>query len=97
MIDGLEMLCPWCSEWLPVVPEFWDMVRWYRCNACTAERSRLYQAMRRLDPEYRLHEVEKTRRYRNEIKRAYPDLIPAYDRERRAKKRAWLRLYRSAA
>ena len=96
-IDGLELRCPWCGEWWALDSEFWTMNYWDKCTACRRERSRLWQAMRRTDPAFREYEIEKNRRYRASIRRMYPDLLAAYDRERRAQKRVWLRNKRDAA
>jgi uncharacterized protein (DUF983 family) len=95
LIDGPTLRCAHCGEWWPITSEFWRLNAWDRCTACTRERSRLYQALRRRDPAFRVLQVQKTRRYRAFVAREFPGLLAAYDRERRAVNRAWLRAYRA--
>lgn len=95
IVDGPELRCGHCGEWWALTPEFWRQGNFTRCIACTNERSRLYQALRRRDPAFRAFEVDKTRRYRVWLRKAAPGLLEAYDRERRAERRAWLKEYRA--
>jgi hypothetical protein len=96
LLDGPQLRCAWCGEWWPLAAEFWTLRNFSRCAACLREKSRLEQALRRIDPEYRRHEVEKSRRYRGAIRRWHPDLLAAYDSERRARRRAYLAEYRAS-
>lgn len=93
--DEPELRCPHCDEWWPLTDEFWRLNAWDRCRSCKQEADRLRAAIRRLDPDYQKRSAEYQRRYRHYVKRTAPGLLEAYDRERRARKREWLREYRS--
>lgn len=90
-----ELRCPHCDEWWPIAEEYWRLNAWDRCRACKQEADRLRGALKRADSEYRANAAAYQRRYRAYVKRTAPGLLEAYDRERRAKKRKWLRSYRS--
>lgn len=90
-----ELRCPHCDEWWPLDIEFWRLNEWDRCRSCKQESDRLRKAIRRLDPDYRKSAADSQRRYRAYVKRTAPGLLEAYDRERRATKREWLRQYRA--
>lgn len=67
--DEAEKFCYGCREWLPLTLEFWSSrIEFWRCRACNAERSRLREARKLLDPAGRLANVEKSRRYREYLK-----------------------------
>lgn len=97
LIDGPELRCAHCGEWWAITPEFWANNNFSRCRACSNERAAMYQALRRRDPAFRSFEIDKTRRYREWVRKAAPGYLEAYDRERRAKHREWLRAYRAAS
>jgi hypothetical protein len=86
--------------------EFWPAALW-RCLACERERARLYQARRRLDPEFRLRQINKSRRYQAFLRGTKPELVEVEAREqridraaaqrerRRERNRKWMREYRA--
>jgi hypothetical protein len=93
-----ELRCPHCGEWWPITPEFWRLGQWHRCNACNRERARLYAAMRhRDDLGYRTKKAVASRRYRNWLKATCPEYLAAYDRERKARNRAYQQRKRDEA
>lgn len=94
LIDGPELRCAHCGEWWAITPEFWAPNQWDRCRACSRERARLYEALRRRDPAFRAAGVERNRRYRKWVREHAPGYLEAYDRERRAIARERLRAYR---
>lgn len=104
---GPEMLCPYCLEYFPLTVEYWLIqpdrvtVRADRCRSCHNERNKLYQALRRLDPAFRESEKERNRAYRNwyrpAIRKHHPELLEAYDRDRRERERVEARERHAAA
>lgn len=75
--EDAELYCHGCREWWPVTLEFWpSRTSFWRCRACERERSRLYQAQKSLDPEFRVKNVNKSRRYRAYLRNEAPELIP---------------------
>lgn len=99
-IDGPELRCGWCGDWLPITSEFWVVTtknRWGRCKACENERARLYQRLRQRDAEYRTKKAGYSRRYRAWLKQVAPEYLPAYDRERRGRERKRAQGYRDKA
>lgn len=95
---GPELRCPYCLDWWPLTAEWWIVnrdgsVRADRCRVCERERSRLYQALRRTDPAFRLDELRRSRRYRTWLRRHEPSLVGAYDAMRREEKRAYKRAW----
>lgn len=71
-----ELYCGNCRSWLPISVEFWPARdRLSRCRACEAERSRLYQARRAFDPEFRLKQYMKSLAYRAYLKGVAPELL----------------------
>lgn len=95
-LDGAEMRCQHCGEWWSIDPEFWVVGKWAECRVCLREKGRLYQALRRLDPEYAEAGRTRVRRYKNQMRRLYPDLLRAYEREVQARRRERLRERRAA-
>lgn len=74
--DEPELWCGGCNEWLPISIEFWPARdRFWHCRACEAERSRLYQAQRAFDPEHRMKNIRKSRRYRAYLMGIDPALL----------------------
>jgi hypothetical protein len=96
MTDGAELLCGHCGDWWAVGAEHWIPGNWTRCRACLRDASALYQAMRRLDPAFRVSEVGRKRRYRQAIMREHPEYLRAYDRENAARARQRQRERRAA-
>ena len=85
---GPEMECRWCDEYWPLTREFWNAARdgrvaADRCRSCEQERGLLRYALLRLDPNYMEGERQRNRRYRRTIRRLHPDLVDAYERERK--------------
>ncbi|MGV0985075.1 MAG: hypothetical protein ACOYB2_11000 [Limnohabitans sp.] len=91
LIDGPELRCPQCADWLPITAEFWRLNKWEACVACGRERARLYAKIRQRNAEYRAGAVERSRRYRAWLKRVCPEYLPAYERERKAHRRQYQR------
>jgi hypothetical protein len=87
LTDGPELRCPHCGEWWPITTEFWRLNKWHRCIACERERARLYSAIRRQDPTFRADQAVRSKRYREWLKRACPENVAAYDRERQERRR----------
>lgn len=74
--DDVELWCHGCQQWVPVSIEFWPARdRFWRCRTCEAERSRVYQARARFDPENRLKNITKSRRYRAYLRGIDPALL----------------------
>lgn len=81
-----ETYCAGCREWWPVTIEYWPTrSSFHECRACANERARLYQVKRRLDPENRLKDLNKSRRYRAYLNNVEPELLSAVETERRSK------------
>jgi hypothetical protein len=97
IVDGPELRCVHCGEWWPIDTECWQAGAWDRCRQCRNEWNRLYQAMRRRDPAFRLSELGRVKKYRQWVMRTHPEYLAAYDRERRARHREYLREYRKRA
>ena len=95
LVDGPELRCPYCGEWWPITTEFWQINKWDLCLSCSRERSKLYAAIRRRDEEYRVEARDRSRRYRQWLKRVAPQYLPAYERERRANRREYQRQRRA--
>lgn len=94
--DIPELYCHGCQEWWPVTIECWpSRTSFWRCRACEAERSRLYQARKRLDPEGYIQNINKSRRYRAYLRDEEPELLPAVDAEKREREAAAARWRRS--
>lgn len=75
--DSPELFCYGCREWWPVSIEFWpSRTSFWRCRACEKERARLYQVRKLLDPEGRIKNVNKSRRYRAYLRGEEPELLP---------------------
>lgn len=67
--DDPELYCHGCQDFYPVTLEFWhSKTDFSRCRGCENERKRLHQAKRLLDPEGRIKNIEKSRRYREYLK-----------------------------
>lgn len=99
-VDGPELRCRVCGEWWSIGPDamtYWRRGRFSECIACLRERQRVAEAMRALDPEYRRKRAERTRRYKAEFRRAYPDLATAYAREMKRRERERARQRKAAA
>jgi hypothetical protein len=80
--DEPQVYCYSCGEWWAITIEFWRCrTQFDRCRACDDERARLYQAQRAFDPDHRLRQVEKSRRYRAYLKGIAPELYEAYRRD----------------
>jgi hypothetical protein len=74
--DDVELYCYGCQQWLPVSIAFWPARdRFWRCLTCEAERSRVYQARRRFDPEGRMKNIIKSRLYRAYLQGIDPALL----------------------
>jgi hypothetical protein len=94
---GPELRCRHCDEFWPITLEHWHVqrdghLRADRCRLCNNESARLYQALRRLDPTFQTHERLRHRNYyrnwyRPAIKKHHPDLLDAYDRDKRERER----------
>ncbi len=82
--DRAELFCYGCHEFYPLTMEFWPCRSSFsRCRACDRERSRLFEARRRFNPEYRAQQIVKSRNYRAYLRREYPELLDVEKRERR--------------
>jgi len=93
--DDPELLCWGCHDWFPLTLEFWpSRVSFGLCRACTNERARLYQARKRMDPEHRRREVQKSKRYRAYLKGIDIGLVEVEDREQRLRRMAEQQRYR---
>lgn len=99
-IDGPELRCQHCGEWWSIGEDakvFWrPRESWAMCVACINERARLYQAIRRIDPEFRASEADRHRKYYAALKRTAPQCLPAYRREKMARARVRARNGRAA-
>ena len=95
LIDGPELRCPKCWDWWPIDTESWIPNRWDECRQCLRERARLYYILKAKDPEFRSVEAARGKKYRQYLRRHAPTYLPIYDRERRARKAAELRVYRA--
>jgi len=89
-----ELKCRWCEEFWPLTPEFWERNNYAQCRSCRREQQRLYQMLRRRDPEFNARETQRVGRYRAWLKEVAPQYLAAYDRERKARKRQWIRDHR---
>jgi hypothetical protein len=78
-----ELYCYGCRDWLPITAEFWPTPRFWRCKACESDRSKLYQARRAFDPEWRAMQIRKSIRYRAYIAGLDPTIAAAEAAERR--------------
>jgi hypothetical protein len=89
LIDGPELRCPHCGDWLPLTMEFWEAQRneWHMCRACKRERARLYALLRSRDAEYRTKRADYARRYRAWLQKTAPEYVAAYERERKQQNR----------
>ncbi len=94
--DEAELYCNGCREWYPMTLEFWVRDKMSRCRACDRERARLYEARRRLDPEHRLRDINKSRRYRAYLAGVEPELVEVNEREWREQYNAKQRERRAA-
>lgn len=90
-----ELRCPHCGEWWAITPEFWRLNDWDKCLACSRERARLYQRLRSRDAEYRAASADRTRRYRKWLRETCPEYLPAYERERLARRREYAKARRA--
>lgn len=90
-----ELRCPHCTQWLFIDTENWEKNEWHMCLACKRMRAKLYAAIRQRDAGFRKDKAVKSRRYRAWLKAVYPQYLPAYDRERRARGRVKARQYRA--
>lgn len=93
---GPELECRWCDEFWPVTREFWNVkrdgrIKADRCRSCEQERGRLRYAILKLDPNYVEGQRQRSRRYRTTIRRLHPELVDAYERERKAIERGYQR------
>ena len=89
LIDGPELRCLHCGEWWAITTEHWDANEWHMCLPCKRERARLYARLRQRDAEYRSAKAEKSRRYRAWLAKECPQYLPAYERERKARRRQY--------
>lgn len=98
--SGPELECRWCDEYWPLPLDYWNVrngvVMADRCRSCDNERGKLRHALMRLDPDYVEHQRQRARRYRTLVRRTHPDLVAAYERERKAKSREYQRQRREA-
>jgi hypothetical protein len=83
------MECRWCEEWWPLTLEAWQItrsgrIRADRCRSCENERGKLRHALLSIDPNYVEGQRQRVRRYRSVIRRLHPELVDAYERERKA-------------
>jgi hypothetical protein len=92
--DEPELRCLHCGDWWAITPEFWRVGKWHMCLACERDRARLYAALRQRDAQYRTKKADYSRRYRKWLADTCPQYLPAYERERRARGRAYSRSYR---
>lgn len=90
-----ELYCWGCHEWLALTVEFWPAPQFWRCRACESDRSRLYAARHRFDPDWRHKQLTKSRRYRAYIKGLEPAIAEAEAAERREREAARLRSIRT--
>lgn len=82
--DQAEAFCYGCHDWYPITLEFWpSRTHFGSCRACDRERSRLYETRRRLDPEHRLRQIQKSRDYRAYLAAHAPELVAVEKREQR--------------
>jgi hypothetical protein len=94
--SGPELECRWCDEFWPLTLEFWAVkrdghVNADRCRSCESERGKLRHALMRMDPDYMVGQRQRARRYRQTIRRLHPELVDAYERERKAMDRQFQR------
>jgi len=94
---GPELECRWCDEYWPLTLDYWGVGRdgrvvTDRCRSCESERGRLRHAVMSMDPAYVEGQRQRVRRYRTAIRRLHPELVDAYERERKAMSREYQRL-----